>query len=971
LSVYRDTLFRVPYSSKPGENRPSLPIDHNELSAYDHFRYGLMGYIEENQKKRIIKLTSEVHYTKKNIMPIKNKAKVILNSPVTKLLKETFDIDIIKVTTNNTSDIFYYKGKCKACNINHTRKDSQYLIIFTNIYNLIQLSFKCWVNQENNLMFYVSRNNVSKVKCKFENIVLPSIDKVIELVKLYQFQTMRNIQMPIDEEITRGNIEVIDVPLLSCELLARKESVIAVKATEGLGKTYNNVQFIGHVMEAEKFNWDTNNLTSYIPELTKKYNELLKYKPFMGKKFVITSPNISTLSNIAKELERQKIGYTWYNNVHPKKILNCQFKVLLITINSLHYLVDPHFKRVRDAENIIFWNDEVSHTFNYIDSTTLDGTRYLSYNAYNILVKTAYKKIFTCADLTDNIISILNEEIKQDYVIIHNKHVNKNISSRTYNIIDDIKQFKTIINNSLNDKKKICIITDSINVTKLYFELISETFDNYNLKIDASYEEKLTQFKLQLKQYRDDGNNVDKAHTLINEWYQDIFLINSENNNEYSVLKNINEIVVNKKVLIGSPSFGIGLSVEKLHFDIIFGIYTGMSVTCKESSQLLNRIRYLKETEHYVHFVNINKRAYMTDYHILMNIYKDIASNRNTIFNELKAKLNILPDNKSLWSHVSDFLSKIYVWSIIEKNKSMNNFKYGFIKELLRRKVTVNIITNIDSYADSNKSIKKKDELIKAQIIDIETKELFNVPLITDEYAEKLKYKQMHDTITLTEKLQLSKYRYYNTYNIYPGANINIVINFINNIAKKSNLWRILNNWRKFIVRDSIPIQENELDLKEGKDITIHKLLTDYLIKIGFADGILSSNIIQTIDQFDFGQNDVKILETAFEKYNDVGRYRGKDMNEKTINKIKYISKLIEFFYGVKINYKYSHHKKNKFSNFYIVTDNVVREYLIVKFGNFSEKFNISGKFLLSDLHNIKGTYINHCNHYYYINEDD
>lgn len=55
-SIYEHFPLRCPYSSKLYEKRYSLPVDHQELSKFDHFRYGLMSYLEPHQLKNRIKI---------------------------------------------------------------------------------------------------------------------------------------------------------------------------------------------------------------------------------------------------------------------------------------------------------------------------------------------------------------------------------------------------------------------------------------------------------------------------------------------------------------------------------------------------------------------------------------------------------------------------------------------------------------------------------------------------------------------------------------------------------------------------------------------------------------------------------------------------------------------------------------------------------------------------------------------------
>lgn len=976
MSVYGDTLFRVPYSSKEGQNRPALPMDHVELSDYEHFKLGLMGYIQETQLKKIIKLSDSIDNIKKSA---KIQINTTIDTPITKLIEEIFNFKIVKVYNNKAACYFYYNKICVLCKKTHTRDDSQYIIIKSSTTNLIEIVFKCWTNNKF-IKYHIPRLYISKIYCNINDppFNLEScIKKILLLSQKFGFNQILDLKMDIQQNITKGNIINIDQMHLDPMLFISEYENNFVGSVEGSGKTYGYVKSIKMILVAEKCDYSLNAFMEYFPNLDEEYDYMEKLKCYRGKKFIITSPNISTLSNIKRELIENDIKFTWYNdkNIDKNDIHNGKFKILLITINSLPMLLDEFYEAIDNPKQYILWNDETSHTYNYVNSDTLNGCRFKAYHAFELLTKYCYKKFFTCADLTDEVIDIMNRSIGGKSVIFVNKHINQNIASRTYNIIDNILQYKNIIKKCIIDKKKICILTDSKKYSKLYFEYASEIIDNIKKDLDPDYLNNLAEKKKNIQESRKQG----KHRCIFEELYSEIFIVNSEINNECSVLENINEIIIGKQILIASPSLGIGLSLHIEYFDELFGIFTGKSITCEEAGQMLNRVRELKEDNHYLHFVNPKRKYLVTDYELMQKIYKYVAKKQKNIINEFNMQKSIIYHDDTFEVKIQGFLPEIYIWSQMQTNRSFNDFKTGVIKCIIKRGAKVNLITdiNIDNIVETNNTKSIDFGVIKdmdyVRLIDI-----VSVPLITNDEAKLLSNKQYNKVLTTLEKQQLIKYRFYNTYDIIESAQEKCVLNFLKYDAREQKLWNILDNWFRYMLSSFILIDQEEIYIKDGVASQIHLLFMKYLKKLGFNNYLISSNKVAFDTTFIIENSDMILFKTLLGKA--MPEYRGSQKK----SMFPLFNKLLNNFYGAKIVKKRktvrgkpklpkgelhnveemtspTNTVSNNFSHDYYIQieiSDVVRDYIVLKYSRkYINQLEFNGVFSFSHIHGHIGNY--------------
>ena len=356
---------------------------------------------------------------------------------------------------------------------------------------------------------------------------------------------------------------------------------------------------------------------------------------------------------------------------------------------------------------------------------------------------------------------------------------------------------------------------------------------------------------------------------------------------------------------------------------------------------------------------NIYKTRRITDKELISRINKNIIKEINNDIKELKLKVDNLVSN--------DFIHKIYVYSHVEKNKSECDFKYEFIKEVLRRGAKFNIKTSMDLNIKKQNKIKKR--LIKETIDKLDNEkldEILNSQLITKEYADILKNdRKCGAELTVEEQNQLIKCTYYNSYKIDINANLNDVKIFLTDIAEFNNLNAKINNIKRFVFTNTDQINYSEIAESNANNIIIHKRLNKLLKLIGFKNGILSENIVNKLKNFELKDNMINELRILFRNNGDVGQFKA---NKNNLHKILlWLNRLCNSFYGINIdfaeNLPYINGKRTRINeNYQINLSKNVKEWFILKHPQLSDGLTIDKKecFDYSNIHGMTGTYQNY-----------
>ncbi|OYE02397.1 bifunctional DNA primase/helicase, partial [Nostoc sp. 'Peltigera membranacea cyanobiont' 232] len=86
-------------------------------------------------------------------------------------------------------------------------------------------------------------------------------------------------------------------------------------------------------------------------------------------------------------------------------------------------------------------------------------------------------------------------------------------------------------------------------------------------------------------------SNSDKSHTSQKWRIWSVHSDNSGSDENVAFIKDITNAVKNFDALFTSPSLGTGLDISEYHFDVVFGVFHGVSQTATECAQQLYRYR--------------------------------------------------------------------------------------------------------------------------------------------------------------------------------------------------------------------------------------------------------------------------------------------------------------------------------------------------------------------------------------------
>jgi len=165
----------------------------------------------------------------------------------------------------------------------------------------------------------------------------------------------------------------------------------------------------------------------------------------------------------------------------------------------------------------------------------------------------------------------------------------------------------------LKDRDTIKIYIDEYREKTKDNKSDDELIEQFDKEREKEYERIKKEDKNKYKKLKE---KYDEAMNYYKKTCKGIYLINSENNNDADKLGKLNKIIKENdiKMLICSPSLGIGLSVDvKLdgkgyYFDRMFVHLTGKSTSAIATQQMMNRCRNFQYNEHYIYFDNINQR---------------------------------------------------------------------------------------------------------------------------------------------------------------------------------------------------------------------------------------------------------------------------------------------------------------------------------------------------------------------------
>jgi hypothetical protein len=270
-------------------------------------------------------------------------------------------------------------------------------------------------------------------------------------------------------------------------------------------------------------------------------------------RFLNNGHRVNLLKNLAERLRTAMYSDLGYTGL-------AQAQALSITIDSLHKLNTQSL-----TYGCIFIDEACQYLTHLLHSNTckqhraaiLEVLEYIVYNAPLVVIADAHMD-----DLTVNFFLAMRPKGEVPY-IIKNEWRNGERTIYWYEG-DNESALVAQISAALMLGEKVMVASDS----KRFIKKLDKSFT-------INYEE----------------SNSEKSHTPKKWRIWSVHSDNSGSDENVAFIKDITNAVKNFDALFTSPSLGTGVDISEYHFDLVFGVFHGVSQTATECAQQLYRYR--------------------------------------------------------------------------------------------------------------------------------------------------------------------------------------------------------------------------------------------------------------------------------------------------------------------------------------------------------------------------------------------
>ncbi|MFS0519513.1 plasmid replication protein, CyRepA1 family [Nostoc sp. UIC 10607] len=270
-------------------------------------------------------------------------------------------------------------------------------------------------------------------------------------------------------------------------------------------------------------------------------------------RFLNNGHRVNLLKNLAERLKTAMYSDLGYTGL-------AQAQALSITIDSLHKLNTQSL-----TYGCIFIDEACQYLTHLLHSNTckqhraaiLEVLEYIVYNAPLVVIADAHMD-----DLTVDFFLAMRPKGEVPYII---KNEWRNGSRTIYWYEgDNSSALVAQISAALMQGDKVMVASDS----KRFIKKLDKSFT-------IKYEE----------------SNSEKSHTQKKWRIWSVHSDNSGSDENVAFIKDITNAVKNFDALFTSPSLGTGVDISEYHFDLVFGVFHGVSQTATECAQQLYRYR--------------------------------------------------------------------------------------------------------------------------------------------------------------------------------------------------------------------------------------------------------------------------------------------------------------------------------------------------------------------------------------------
>ncbi|WP_324986694.1 plasmid replication protein, CyRepA1 family [Nostoc sp.] len=270
-------------------------------------------------------------------------------------------------------------------------------------------------------------------------------------------------------------------------------------------------------------------------------------------RFLNNGHRVNLLKNLAERLQTAMYSDLGYTGL-------AQAQALSITIDSLHKLNTQSL-----TYGCIFIDEACQYLTHLLHSNTckqhraaiLEVLEYIVYNAPLVVIADAHMD-----DLTVDFFRSMRPKEEIPYIV---KNEWRNGSRTIYWYEGDNESALVAqISAALMLGEKVMVASDS----KRFIKKLDKSFT-------INYEE----------------SNSEKSHTPKKWRIWSVHSDNSGSDENVAFIKDITNAVKNFDALFTSPSLGTGVDISQYHFDLVFGVFHGVSQTATECAQQLYRYR--------------------------------------------------------------------------------------------------------------------------------------------------------------------------------------------------------------------------------------------------------------------------------------------------------------------------------------------------------------------------------------------
>lgn len=660
LSVYNNNKwFRLPFQTN--EDKPSEHII--KKGTVTDF---ILNHIGDATEYKLIKTQSETKQEIKQLIKLDHQPPKEINSELDKIKSYFYLLSVDRVNDYNEwyklgcliKSLYFEDGLTLFLELSKKSKHYETDEYIINTFNNIK-----YLNYTINTFYFILKHDNPKEYFKLVKNNFKKLDEITPEKVIINSEYLSNIDDDLNlTTILNENIN---------NFFNSNIKTLSIKSPYDTGKTQLLKKII-RKYEPTKILMLSYRIT-LSQDLTGNFKNEFNFKSYMEDK------NYKQSDRIIIQLE---------------SLLKLRKEVLFFDENEVNYEVPSY-------DLIII--DEIESILNHFNSPTFKGNQKETYDFLMEIINNSRKLICLDGDTNERAYNYIKNF--GDSINIENIY-KKNI--KTFNIIDNSKEFDKYILNSLATNEKIAIVSQSKTKADEYYQLIKD----YDSKLRVLLYTSLTDDKEKLK------------------------------------LKDVNDIWSNCDVLIYSPTVEAGVNFDRVHFNKIYGVFSNNSTSPRSFLQMLARIRKTSDNEIIIN----NSVGFKLNECDLYN-FSEVKHNASYLKCFEKTGTYVKNTNgKTIYKVSFDAYITTYIYNHME---NLNKQHYYFLKNFESL-----ILSKGHKLIFNKLSDEDEDELEKLHHEKITTSNelIFNADNITKEEYYKINNKKQTNQATEEDKIKQIKY---------------------------------------------------------------------------------------------------------------------------------------------------------------------------------------------------------------------